>query len=156
LNRSGPRVDCRKLQGFFSKRGGANRYARSSAAGLGSGGSDLKDPRSNRSRKLRIGRRRGVGADGGGAGRRDRACAAALRRTWSKSAIRGQIGRGFGSGRISASPVIHSRHQLGSGRLSMSSAAAVAEWHGEGSSERSVQSDWGWKRRPKSARARAE
>ena len=51
----------RKVGVSYAKKSGPSRYVWISAAGLESGGLDLKDPRSNRSRRLRIGRRRGFG-----------------------------------------------------------------------------------------------
>ena len=50
------RVDKEEREGLLRKTDGANRYARSSAVGSGSDGSDQGGPRSNLGPRLRIGR----------------------------------------------------------------------------------------------------
>ena len=52
----GPRVDIKEGGGLLCKKSGPNRYIWISAVGLGSGGSDLKDPRSNLGHMFQIGR----------------------------------------------------------------------------------------------------
>ena len=56
LNCSGSRVNSRKVQGLFNKKGRLKRYLRMRAVGSGSGGSGLIRSRSNLVRWLRIGR----------------------------------------------------------------------------------------------------
>ena len=56
LSKDGPRVDCGKPEGFFSKTPGPNRYPRILAVRSRSGGLDLKDPRSNLGHMFQIGR----------------------------------------------------------------------------------------------------
>ena len=56
LNCIGVRVDKEEREGLLRKTDGANRYARSSAVGSGSDGSDQGGPRSNLGPRLRIGR----------------------------------------------------------------------------------------------------
>ena len=56
LNCSGSRVNSRKVQGLFNKKGRLKRYLRMRAIGSGSGGSGLIRSRSNLVRWLRIGR----------------------------------------------------------------------------------------------------
>ena len=84
LNCSGSRVNSRKVQGLFNKKGRLKRYLRMRAIGSGSGGSGLIRSRSNLVRWLRIGR---PGPNWRGTRRRS----AQARRSSMFSVLRGSI-----------------------------------------------------------------
>ena len=70
MNTAGPRVDSRKDEGLFNKMARAKGYGWISAVGSGSGGLDLKDPRSNLDHSLTIGWLWWSGSVTGGVGRK--------------------------------------------------------------------------------------
>ena len=111
LNCSGSRVNSRKVQGLFNKKGRLKWYLRMRAVGSGSGGSGLIRSRSNLVRWLRIGR---PGPNWRGTRRRcvagtqvPRWRSAQARRSSPFSALRGSIQPVLGSGVISVDRVIH-------------------------------------------------
>ena len=61
MTKAGPQVELGKVGGLFRKSARPNRYLWISAVGSGSDGLDLMGIRSNRSRRLRIERRKGFG-----------------------------------------------------------------------------------------------
>ena len=95
LNCSGSRVNFRKVQGLFNKKGRLKRYLRMRAVRSGSGGSGLIQSRSNLVRWLRIGR---PGPNWRGTRRRcitgtqvPRRCSAQARWSSTFSVLRGSI-----------------------------------------------------------------
>ena len=116
--------------GLLCKKSGPNRYVWISAAGLGSGGSNLKDPRSNRSRRLRIGRRRGFGRAGGGGTLPATNPAAGDRRRVAILGFPGSARPGIWSWMLSAACVTHSCAQSSGLGFRTACVAAVADVHG--------------------------
>jgi len=95
LNCSGSRVNSRKVQGLFNKKGRLKRYLRMRAVGSGSGGSGLIQSRSNLVRWLRIGRpgpnRRGTRRRCVAGTQVPRRCSAQARQSSTFLVLRGSI-----------------------------------------------------------------
>ena len=120
LNCIGVRVDKEEREGLLRKTDGANRYARSSAVGSGSDGSDQGGPRSNLGPRLRIGRLLG---DWGSPAALSRRSASAPRRRVPGEGQGGAPGLILGCGLVrelvrgTRKPLGHSGERIGRGTL---------------------------------------